>query len=395
MESFRDIIIQINGLNRESIDKKYRMFFDETKNVRKFRLTESGFNSDEKQFFVLGGLVSDVDVPLESINELWNSIPQSKTQDELKFNTIRQGAKTFPELLNKLYFQKVIDWLIENKYWIHFHYMDNFYYSIVDIIDSLPFASKLGNILDSRHYKTALYQAIRLNKNKSLDIFRDNTYPDVKDSVSFLSSIEELLEVYIESDEYEAYYYDKEDNSFEIIQEEIKKAKNQELPFLVNNREGELIEEYYQLYYQNIILFKNSYLIFDHEVDVEDRLAKMDIKSENYRFVESSIPKANEKSEFVDERTHKLVQLSDILVGAMSMFLEYLNSDDTGFLKDIYEATKWSKKQCDTFDKWVAIINDSVVENEAFKSGVVDEFLEYKYNFFTGNRFVKGGASES
>ena len=104
MESFRDIIIQINGLNRESIDKKYRMFFDETKNVRKFRLTESGFNSDEKQFFVLGGLVSDVDVPLESINELWNSIPQSKTQDELKFNTIRQGAKTFPELLNKLYF---------------------------------------------------------------------------------------------------------------------------------------------------------------------------------------------------------------------------------------------------------------------------------------------------
>ena len=58
----------------------------------------------------------------------------------------------------------MINWLYENNYWIHFEYMDNFYYSTVDIIDSLPFASSIGVLRNSRHFKTALYQAIKFDK---------------------------------------------------------------------------------------------------------------------------------------------------------------------------------------------------------------------------------------
>ena len=142
LEKFREDIISLSGIRDNK--KNYKFFFDETSNIRKFNLTTTGFNSDESKFFVLGGIVTEKEIPLQTIAILWESIPESKKQDELKFNTVRQGAKDFPNLLKKPYFQKVINWLYENNYWIHFEYMDNFYYSTVDIIDSLPFASSIG-----------------------------------------------------------------------------------------------------------------------------------------------------------------------------------------------------------------------------------------------------------
>lgn len=389
MENIIEDLLELCGIDQKRSNKKYRMFFDETNNVRKFRLTDTGFNTDANLFFVLGGIVSDIEIPLKSINELWNSISESKSQDELKFKTIRKGAKTFPDLLNKPHFQRVINWILENNYWIHFFYMDNFYYSITDIVDSLPFASKVGSLHASRHYKTALYQAIKFNRNKCIQIFRENNYPDVKNSIAFLNSIEELIKDYIKSDEFEAYYHSKNDPTFSIILQGINKAKKEGLPFLTDNVSGELIKEYYLIYYQQIVLFENSYLTFDHEVDVEREIDKIALKNNNYQFVESSISKALERHEFIDEKTHKLVQLSDILVGAMGMFLTYINSDDTNFLINISEATNWNKKQLKTFNEWTLLLQNSLNENEFFKGGSADEFLELRYNYFTGERFHK------
>ncbi|NSP35729.1 hypothetical protein HT097_14060 [Enterococcus faecalis] len=73
--------------------------------------------------------------------------------------------------------------------------------------------------------------------------------------------------------------------------------------------------------------------------------------NKNFIFVESSILKAIEKSEFLGEETHKLVQLSDIVVGIMGLFLTYINSSDETFLQNIYEATNWNEKQCQVYDK--------------------------------------------
>lgn len=48
-------------------------------------------------------------------------------------------------------------------------------------------------------------------------MFRNNTYPNVKNPILFLCSIEELINNYMKSDEYEAYYFEKEDITLEII----------------------------------------------------------------------------------------------------------------------------------------------------------------------------------
>ena len=388
MENLRDKVISLSGLT-DNTKKSYKFFFDETNNIRNFSLTKTGFNNDESNFFVLGGIVVEKEIPLKTIEILWNSIPESSRQEELKISTIKQGAKDFPSLLKKPHFQKVINWLFENEYWIHFAYMDNFYYSTVDIIDSLPFSSSLGSVQNSRHFKTALYQAIKYNKEDSLDIFITNTYPNVKNTKQFLDSIEGVIENYMQTDEYEAFYFDRKDNTLKTIQKEIRKAKKNKLPFLVDNKPGKLIEEYYQLYLQRICLFNNSKLIFDHELEVEKQLCRLKIENKNYVFVESSILKAKKKSEFINEETHKLVQLSDIVVGIMEMFLNYINSDNSKFLNDISESTNWNEKQREAYDKWVCIINKSVRENGFFKLAVADEFIEHRFNFFTGKNFFR------
>lgn len=220
-------------------------------------------------------------------------------------------------------------------------------------------------------------------------MFRNNTYPNVKNPILFLCSIEELINNYMKSDEYEAYYFEKEDITLEIIKKEITQAKKLGLPLLINNKPGKLIEEYYQMYLQRLVLFNNSELIFDHEIDVEEKLGSLDVGNKNFIFVESNILKAKEKSEFLGEETHKLVQLSDIVVGIMGMFLNYINSSDEKFLQNIYEATNWNEKQCQVYDKWVSIINNSIQENSFFKMAVADEFIEHKFNFFTGERFKR------
>lgn len=39
-----------------NIDAPYMLFYDETNNPRTFRLTETGFNVNEKEYFILGGV---------------------------------------------------------------------------------------------------------------------------------------------------------------------------------------------------------------------------------------------------------------------------------------------------------------------------------------------------
>ena len=385
MTDLRDCIIRLNG-SRGNSDESYKFFFDETGNNRSFSLTRTGFSSNESKFFVLGGIVTKRDISSKTIKRLWNSIPESNRQEELKFKTIRQGAKNFPDLLKKTHFQKVVNWLYKNYYWIHFYYIDNFYFSIVDIVDSLDFESKYWTQNWNHHLKSALYRAVKYNKEKSVDIFRCTMYPDVEDYKLFLSFMDDIIEDFMRSDEYKRRYLDKRDMSLEVIREQFTQARGS-LPFLNNNTPGKLIDDYTAPYLLRIALFRNSKLVFDHELEVENQLERLNLGNSNYTFVESSIPQAKEKNKFIDDKTHELIQLSDIIVGTMGMFLEYINSDDVKTLKNISESMTWNASQRETYDKWKSVIKRSVQENSFFKESVTDELFENKFNFYIGERF--------
>ena len=56
------------------------------------------------------------------------------------------------------------------------------------------------------------------------------------------------------------------------------------------------------MYLQRLVLFNNSELIFDHEIDVEEKLGSLDVGNKNFIFVESSILKAKRNQNFLAKK---------------------------------------------------------------------------------------------
>src|SRR5690554_5561132 len=159
-----DFIASNGGVT--NIDKKYIMYYDETNNPRTFRLTDDGFNVNEHEFFILGGIgfESNKLVSSKDIDGLFSKLQLQENANEVKFKHIRQNAKDFISLLSKPRVTVLIEWLYEKQYFIHYSYVDNFYYTIVDIVDSME-ASWFGGPEFNRELKDHLYSLIKEYQN--------------------------------------------------------------------------------------------------------------------------------------------------------------------------------------------------------------------------------------
>lgn len=275
--------IELGGLSLLKMNKQYEMFYDETNNPRLFRITEKGFNIDDKAYFILGGLVFEKGrKPSEKMmNGLYKKLEFQDNIKEIKFKHIKQNAKTFLELLTKSKVRIFIDWIDKNNYWIHYTYRDNFYYSIVDIIDSMK-ESNYGGLSFSRELKSTLYSVIKKDKGRFLDLLRQHKYPNIKNQKGF---IEDII-FWIEEMNFD------DDFSLEYMRQSLKSYKKQGLFLLKNNKDFVTIENYSVLYKQMIVLFNESKLTFDDEEYIEENIesSSLEVDGEelmNYKFVDS------------------------------------------------------------------------------------------------------------
>lgn len=56
---FRHLNIMYKGFNLDKMNKSYKLYYDESNNIRKFRVKYGRFNVDLLTHFVLGGLCRD------------------------------------------------------------------------------------------------------------------------------------------------------------------------------------------------------------------------------------------------------------------------------------------------------------------------------------------------
>lgn len=114
-------------------------YYDETANVRKFSLTEEGINdlNAVNRDFILGGVAFDGDACPANIDELYRRLRLQPTVRELKYDKLVNGHKDFWKGLNRNTLSEFLDWLCNSGLYIHYITLNNLYYSIVDIVDSL------------------------------------------------------------------------------------------------------------------------------------------------------------------------------------------------------------------------------------------------------------------
>ena len=137
VEDHKKAIFALNGI--PPFEEEMTFYYDESGNCRKFSLTDAGFNNTDalKGDFVLAGVAHegrsfDIDVP-----SLYAALDYKEGQKELKFKHLFHNSKDFQSFIGSKRATGFLEWLIRSGLYIHYSALNNLYYSLVDIVDSL------------------------------------------------------------------------------------------------------------------------------------------------------------------------------------------------------------------------------------------------------------------
>jgi hypothetical protein len=286
------------------IDSEFTFFYDESNNIRKFHVKEDDFNSPFEGSFILGGLVVKGCIP--DIDPLFESLKLQSSIKEVKLKHIAKGD--FLECLKSPKLEKILSYLLQEKFYIHFSSINLLYWSIVDIIESVIVEmngeKQYFFILSERLLKDILYDLIRDNIPSFIKIFYKYSYPNIQ-----REHVESFLnEIIDESKKY---------NNDPLLQKLLNQASTlKELPFIMDEEDHILIESFFDFYFRPLYLFINSNHIFDNEIQISNKLSEFQllnngVKIDNYTFEDSV--------------TNRYIQISDVLMGLFGKMFIFIN----------------------------------------------------------------------
>jgi hypothetical protein len=321
--------------------------------IRKFYAREIDFNSSFNSNFVLGGLVHEGTQP--NIKSLFGSLNLQNNIKEVKLKHIAKG--NFLDCLKSEKLNYFLTWLLDSDLCIHYSSLNILYWSIVDIVDSAIAKSEIAMQLGlnfSNHLKNDLYKLAKLEIESIIELFYNFEYPNLKKE-SVLEFIEELTSIFDE-------YIDTEEFHFglESLRQILKEAgKKDSLPFVMDEENYILIEDFSQFYLRPIYLLENSNHIFDNEVAILEILANRRIIDDNKEIKNYS---------FVDSKSNLFVQASDIFVGLIGKLANYINNyiNSNSEEKIINDLDLLSEKQLNNIDSLIDLVDKSHSKNIVF-----------------------------
>ena len=330
-------------------DGAYTFYYDETNNIRKFYIRETDFNSVFTDNFVLGGLVHEGPAP--DVQSLIDSFKLQKSVKEVKFKHIAKGG-----LIDCLRSQKLnlfLKYIWSSNLYIHYSSLNILYWSIVDIVDSAIAHSEVSQQLGPQFANTMkndLYKLARIEIDSMISLFHKYRYPNIKQN-EVLLFIEEMSDLFVD-------YIDDMEFHFglESLRQILKEARKKgSLPFVMDEDDFVLIDDFSHFYLRPIYIFKNSKHIFDNEDSIVELLSA-------YKIMDGSQEIKNFL--FVDSISSQLTQLSDVLVGLVGKLGSYLNTNSRD---EIYsDFCSLSQIQGENIDLLLALIDRSHDKNIGF-----------------------------
>lgn len=298
---------------KADFDKNYTFYYDETNNLKKFYVREADFNASFSSNFILGGLCFEK-TPTDLL-DLFSGLKLQNNITDVKLKHLARG-----EFLDCVKSQKLnyfLEYLLDKRIITHFHWVNLLYWSVADIVDSCimnsEIAMKVGRMMGDK-VKDDFYKFAKAEIGAIIDLFYKYQYPNIKPEsvVEFIEELEEMFYPYIA---YEEYHFGLE--SLRQILDDTREKKV--LPLLRGEEDHILIKDFAQFYIDPIGLFKNSVHIFDNEATVCEAL-------KNIKIVDGDREIKNYS--FVDSKTNPIIQASDIYVGIMGKFSNFLNTND-------------------------------------------------------------------
>lgn len=329
VDEYRKICCEYSGI--PVFDGKYSFYYDETGNVRKFKLTRNGVNADEgiSNDFILGGVLFKDDATIADIDTLFDEL-KIKTS-EIKFKTLAGRGADFWTAIGKRPIQQFLTWLESSGLYVHYATLNNLYYSIVDIVDSLFVSQPQFNFGPewARLLKASLHKFVLEHLDEVLPKLYSYNYPSLAkaDIKNFCYDLSDLIQSYGDQDFYL-------ENFRQLLR---AKGRKGELLFIEDNTPGLLVEEYSGLRHGQCAFYKDSMHYFDGEAEAEYSL-------ENTIFTLNGNKISNYK--FLDSKEERLIQISDVWVGLLGRLFFMLDHSSPDIIKSKMDSLSGAQKEC-------------------------------------------------
>jgi len=350
-------IIDVNEKRKHTVerfevvdwDKPYIFYYDETNNLKKFHVKESEFNYSHSGNFVLGGFVFEKSPP--DLTELFLNLNLQKSVTDVKLRHIAKGD--FLECLTSEKLNYFLKYIFEKEILIHFTWVNLLYWSVADIVDSAILCSSPHLIFDNRfmnNVRSNFYKVVKIEINAVIKLFYKFQYPNIKkdEVIPFIEELVTLYKGHIHNEEYKF--------GLKVLSDALQHSiKKQTLPFLRNEKDHMLLQDFNDFYLDPICLFKNATHVFDDEQSVSELLHNTKIMNQGSELKSYSFVKSHES---------QIIQACDILVGILGKFSSYLNTSSENDVKA--DMKRLSSTQQQNLDLIIDLMDRSVLANPAF-----------------------------
>lgn len=358
IDELRNSITVINNL--EKTELKYKIFYDETNNCRKFYLRNTSFNTNPCVFVLAGIATHFKSKPLDLV-ELRKILRIQKTVKEIKHHHIITGS--LRQILTCEKLELFLNWLnLQDDVFIHYSAIDLFYFSIVDIIDSIISPESRLSVYCQK-FKSDLYQILKLDEKKTIKLLNKYKYPSIS---NFYKNefISELVDIVQNS----RILSDFDRNMLKGILQQAKSISS--LCFIERNKyeREDLIDNFSIFYFNQLIILKNSKHLFDEEQEIKGIFNEISF----FKNIHSK-----RDFDFIDSSTSEEIQISDVIAYVFGVIFT-----------DILRMTKQDIKALKTdaqVQKNVRLLKELVQKSDQENQSFFQHFLSnddfYKFYF--------------
>lgn len=302
----KESILDLNRLRPFGLDfmpnihKRYTLYYDETNNIRRLVLTDTGLNHDALDCFVLGGIALEPGVAFPDVAALKAQLKIQPSAPEMKLKHLVKGD--YAACLGSRKVEQFLAWLLDAPVFIHYSNFSVLNWAIVDLIDSLIVSERFRHLIEVHdELKNELHALVRHDPLGYVRVLKTFDYPNV--AVERIPEFVRAVRAFL----FRNGIVFRNVTTMTLCDLLQDAAHDTTLDFLVGNDSDVLVDSFDTVFLNRLATFTNAVHVFDDEPQIRVSLAQRRLvhgdQAITYRF-------ANSKSE-------PGIQVADVLCGIL------------------------------------------------------------------------------
>ncbi|HEL3863685.1 TPA: DUF3800 domain-containing protein [Stenotrophomonas maltophilia] len=325
-----------------SANTPYTLYYDETNNIRRLALTESGLNHTALDCFVLGGIALGPGAQVPDIAPLRKAARIQPSASEIKLKHFAEGG--YAACLNEPKLEHFLTWLLDAPVYLHYSNFSVLNWSIVDLVDSLLAIDRYRTHHRIRdELKTELHALVRTDPLGYFRVLKTFDYPNVAPErhTEFLRAVRKFL--------FRKGLFFRNLNTMALSDLLQEASDDATLVFLTDNVSNVLVDRFDTVFLHRMATFPKAKHVFDEENQVRRRLAEwrvvLDDEAIDFRFA--------------DSKNESAIQISDVLCGLLGKHFSCME-----------------KSSIDELEAWSSTLSDQQHRNRTLLSQLIDKAYE-------------------